>query len=148
MEYHFERLDERASAEITELFVSVFTNDPWNDDWSDQDQLARYIHDLIGQGNSLTFGLYEGPALIGLSMGRVKHGYAGAEYDVDELCIRASKQGQGVGRRFMEEIERACRELGLRYVFLLTDDDVPAFAFYRKMGYSQLKNNVAFAKKL
>ena len=30
--------------------------------------------------------------------------------------------GANLGRRFMEEIERACRELGLRYVFLLTDD--------------------------
>ena len=44
---------------ITNLFTSVFTNEPWNDDWSDHAQLDAYIHDLIGQDNSLTLGYCE-----------------------------------------------------------------------------------------
>ena len=27
---------------ITELFCDVFTNEPWNDDWSDTEQLTAY----------------------------------------------------------------------------------------------------------
>ena len=34
---------------ITELFRDVFTHAPWNDDWSDQNQLDAYITDLTGQ---------------------------------------------------------------------------------------------------
>ena len=148
MDYCFKQLDESAFATIKELFVRVFTDEPWNDDWSDKEQLDLYIHDLIGQSNSLTFGLYEGTELVGISMGRTKHWYTGTEYCVDELCIHTAKQGKGLGRRFVEEIEKACKALGLTHIFLLTENNVPAFEFYKKLGFYQLENNVAFAKKL
>lgn len=148
MEYRFQRLDEGAAAAIRELFVSVFSGEPWNDDWSDERQLDLYIHDLIGQSNSLTFGLYEGAELMGVSMGRIKHWYTGTEYCVDELCIRTVKQGRGTGRRFVREIEAACRALGLTHIFLLTEDNVPAFEFYKKLDFYKLEHNVAFARKL
>ena len=75
---------------IKKLFVSVFTIEPWNDDWSDEKQLDCYIDDLIGQGYSLTYGLYDGDELIGMSLGYIKHWYTGTEYYIDELCLRKS----------------------------------------------------------
>lgn len=147
-QYILKRLDESAAPAIQALFASVFTQPPWNDDWSDQAQLTAYIHDLTGQDNSLTFGLYEGEDLVGLSMGHIKHWYTGTEYCIDELCIRTGLQGRGLGRVFVEEIENACRELGLTHLFLLTDRDVPAYGFYKKMGFYELAGNIAFAKDL
>lgn len=147
-EYTLKRLDKTATEEIRELFVSVFEKEPWNDDWSDKEQLRAYIHDLVGQGNSLTFGLYEGRRMVALSMGRVKHWYTGTEYCIDELCVRTEKQGQGLGALFVGKIEEACRELGLTHLFLLTENDVPAYGFYQKRGFAQLEHNVAFAKAL
>ena len=64
---------------IKELFTGVFTGEPWNDDWSDSKQLDCYIDDLCGQSYSLTYGLFEGGELIGLSMGYIKHWYTGTE---------------------------------------------------------------------
>ena len=148
MKYCFKQLDESAAAIIKELFVSVFTAEPWNDDWSNENQLDLYIHDLISQNNSLTFGLYEGAELIGISMGHIKHWYTGTEYYIDELCISTSKQGKGVGTLFINEIEKACKELGLTHLFLLTEKNVPAFTFYKKQRFYELKNSVAFAKEL
>ena len=49
---------------IKDLFISVFTGEPWNDDWSDSKQLDQYIEDLCGQGYSLAFGLYDDGELI------------------------------------------------------------------------------------
>ena len=146
--YCFKRLDESYADSITELFVSVFTREPWNDDWSDKSQLQLYIHDLIGQNNSLTFGLYDGAELIGISMGHIRHWYSGTEYFIDELCISTEKQGKGAGTLFVENIEKACKELGLTHIFLLTENNVPAFEFYKKRGFYKLENNVAFAKEL
>ena len=148
MKYCFKQLDESAAAIIKELFVSVFTAEPWNDDWSNENQLDLYIHDLIGQNNSLTFGLYEGAELIGISMGHIKHWYTGTEYYIDELCVSTSQQGKGVGTLFVSEIEKACKELGLTHIFLLTENNVPAFTFYKKQQFYELKNSVAFAKEL
>lgn len=146
--YCFKKLDESAISIIKELFVGVFSNEPWNDDWSDEKQLHLYIQDLIGQSNSLTFGLFEGTKLIGISMGHIKHWYSGTEYYIDELCIDTAKQGQGIGTFFMNSIEKACRELELTHIFLLTEDNVPAFEFYKKNGFYKLENNVAFSKEI
>lgn len=79
VKYHFKQLDNSAVAAIRELFVSVFAKEPWNDDWSNENQLQLYIQDLTGQSNSLTFGLYEGMELIGISMGHVRHWYSLAQ---------------------------------------------------------------------
>lgn len=146
--YCLKRLDENSAAFIKELFTDVFTKEPWNDDWSDENQLKLYIHDLIGQNNSLTYGLYDGEELIGVSMGHIKHWYTGTEYFVDELCISTFKQGRGIGKLFVCEIEKACKELGLTHIFLLTDNNVPAYEFYKECGFYELKSNAAFAKEL
>ena len=73
--------------EVKTFFKSVFTIEPWNDDWSDENQLTEYITDLVGNKTSLTFGLFEDGKMLGLAMGRIKHWYSGTEYNIDEFCI-------------------------------------------------------------
>ncbi len=139
-------LNEKES--IKTLFRSVFMFDPWNDDWSDEQQLDHYIMDLIGQSNSLTYGLYEGDELIGFSLGFIKHWFSGTEYIIDEFCIKKKKQGLGAGSFFMSEIEKAIKEKGLVHIFLQTDSEVPAYNFYKKNGFVELKTHVSFAKDI
>lgn len=89
--------------ELTALFASVFTAAPWHDDWSDAEQLRQYILDLTGNRNSLTLGYYDGNEMIGLSMGHIRHWYEGTKYMIDELCVRADRQGRGVGTAFLRD---------------------------------------------
>ena len=134
---------------IKAVFVSVFTKEPWCDDWSDEEQLDLYIRDLTGQGYSLTYGLFDDTdELIGISLGYIKHWYSGTEYIINELCIRTDRQGAGAGTFFIREIEKAVRELGLKQIFLLTDSNVPAYEFYRKNGFIESETNVAFSKRV
>lgn len=131
---------------ITDVFTSVFTKEPWNDDWSDTNQLDMYINDLVGQGYSLTYGLFEDDELIGISMGYIKHWYRGTEYIINEFCVKTERQGAGAGSFFIAEIEKAIKEMGLKQIFLLTDSNVPAYNFYKKNGFVECTTNVAFAK--
>ena len=102
---------------------------------------------MIGQGYSLTYGLYdEVGELIGISLGYIKHWYSGTEYIINELCIKTEKQGNGAGTFFIREIEKAIKELDLKQIFLLTDSNVPAYEFYKKNGFVECETNVAFAK--
>ena len=133
---------------IKDLFISVFTDEPWNDDWSDSKQLDCYIDDLCGQSYSLTFGLYDGGELIGISMGDIKHWFRGTEYLINELCIKTDRQGTGAGTFFLTEIEKAIKEMGLKQIFLLTDRDMPAYNFYKKNGYVEVSNLVPFSKNI
>ena len=131
---------------ITDVFTSVFTKEPWNDDWSDTNQLDMYINDLVGQGYSLTYGLFEDDELIGISMGYIKHWYRGTEYIINEFCVKTERQGTGAGSFFIVEIEKAIKKMGLKQIFLLTDSNVPAYNFYKKNGFVECTTNVAFAK--
>ena len=125
-------------SQIKELFISVFTRDPWNDDWSDGQQLDLYLTDLIGQNNSLTYGLYDGDALIALSLGRIKHWFTGTEYCIDEFCVRTDRQQNGVGTCFLAEMQTHLQELGMTHIYLQTESDVPAYMFYQKNGFKLL----------
>ena len=131
---------------ITDVFVGVFTKEPWNDDWSDKNQLDMYITDLIGQGYSLTYGLFDDGELIGISLGYVKHWYSGTEYIINEFCVKTERQGAGAGTFFLAEIEKAIKELGIKQIFLLTDTNAPAYKFYKKNGFVAEETNVALAK--
>lgn len=144
----FVRLGENNIEEIKRFFASVFTIEPWNDDWSDEAQLDAYIMDLIGNRNSLAFGLYEEETMIGLSMGEVVHWYSGTEYYIREFCISTKLQGRGYGKQFMKEIETALLSEGIVQIFLQTERNVPAYAFYKKNGFFELEESVAFRKNL
>lgn len=146
--YDFKRIGVSETEIIKELFTGVFTIAPWNDDWSDGEQLDLYIQDLIGQNNSLTYGLFENGKLIGLSMGHIRHWYSGTEYYIDELCIQTDKQGNGIGTYFLKEIEKGIKELGMTQIFLQTGSNVPAYGFYQKNGFFELKELVSFVKRV
>ena len=132
---------------ITDVFTSVFTKAPWNDDWSDTNQLDMYINDLVGQGYSLTFGLFD-DELIGISLGYVKHWYSGTEYIINEFCVKTERQGAGAGSFFISEIEKAIKELGIKQIFLLTDSNVPAYRFYKKNGFNEEQTTRPMVKRL
>lgn len=146
--YCFRRIGMDEIDKIKELFTSVFTVGPWNDDWSDQKQLDLYMFDLVGQSNSLTFGLYEENELIGVSMGHIKHWYSGTEYCIDELCVRKENQGNGIGTLLLNKIEESIRKMGLVHLFLQTEKNVPAYRFYQKNGYTELDEHVSFVKRI
>ena len=146
--YQCKRMGQEERGAVKELFLSVFTAEPWKDDWSDQEQLDAYLHDLTGQSNSLTYGLYEGDTLTGVSMGNIRHWFTGTEYYIDEFCIRPDRQGRGLGTLFLKEIEKAIKDLGLTQIFLQTESTVPAYGLYQKNGFNELTEHVSFAKRV
>ncbi|MDO5120156.1 MAG: GNAT family N-acetyltransferase [Coriobacteriales bacterium] len=132
--------------EIKALFRSVFTQPPWNDDWSNEAQLDEYLQDLMGARTPLTLGLIENGELIGVSLGNIRHWYEGTEYYVDELCIRTDLQGKGYGTQFLALIEEHLKGLDLHVIYLTTDRDVPAFPFYLSRGFKEAPTDVALYK--
>jgi len=131
---------------IKTLFRGVFTQPPWNDDWSDDEQLDEYLMDLMGTRMPLVFGLIEDDELIGMAIGNIKHWYEGTEYCIDELCIKTEMQGRGYGSTFLSLIEEHLRERGLHIIYLTTERDVPAFEFYQARGFTVLPDDVALYK--
>ena len=109
------------------------------------DELAFY--DPLTKSQAIK-DFYENEELISISMGHIRHWYSGTEYYIDELCVQTDKQGSGIGTYFLNKIEKAIKEIGMANIFLQTENNVPAYGFYQKNGFYELKRHVSFAKKL
>ena len=141
------KLDQTNQKEIKALFLKVFTDEPWNDQWTDN-QVNLYLNDLMNNSNSLSIGYYIEDCLIGLSLGYIFHWWQGTDYYVKELCIDSKYQNQGHGKLFLSLIEGYLKENNVTAYYLNTENDVIAYQFYLKNGFKELKNNVVLAKNI
>ncbi|HEM3165039.1 TPA: GNAT family N-acetyltransferase [Streptococcus suis 92-1191] len=133
---------------VKELFLSVFSQEPWNDDWSDEEQLDRYIGDLLAHPRALCFGLFDQDKLIALSLGYIRYWYEGTEYRIEEFCISRDYQGQGLGASFLADIEKQLADRKIVHIFLQTERNLPAYFFYQKYGFRALEEDVTMVKKV
>ena len=133
--------------DIKKLMIAIFSREPWNDKWTD-DQLYRYISELIGNKNSLSFGFYQNEVFLGMALGKIKSWYAGPEYWIDEFGILPEMQQSGIGSEFMREIEKALVKKGIAHIVLLTERGVPAYHFYQKNGFEEKEETAFFVKSI
>ena len=63
---------------------------------------------------------------------------------VKEFCIAREEQG----KQFLGSIEEYVKFLSISCLWLSTDRDVPAYAFYKASGYIEQKQSVMFAKRI
>ena len=144
----FKELDESFLLQIAELYKAAFGEEPWNDDWSDEEQLLCYIRDIACGFNSLNFGLFIDGELAAVSIGSIRHWWEGTNYNIEEFFVRPDMQGQGLGTSFMKMIESDIKKRGLSGIFLQTDSDKPSYRFYKKNGFSVLNTHVSFYKSV
>ncbi|HFI0428896.1 TPA: GNAT family N-acetyltransferase [Streptococcus suis] len=133
---------------VKQLFLSVFSQEPWNDDWSDEEQLDCYIGDLLEHPRALCFGLIDQDSLIAISLGNIRYWYEGTEYRIEELCIARDCQGRGIGKDFLKRIEEQLVERKIVHILLQTERNLPAFSFYEKCGFRALEEDVTMVKKV
>ncbi len=133
---------------IKTFYKDVFMREPWNDDWNDENQLHLYITDIIGNRNSLAYGLFENNELLGLALGNIKHWYTGTEFFVEEFCVKTELQGQGLGTEFLRLLEAELKVRDIKTIFLMTGKEMPAFEFYRKNGFGEIINHVSLKKDI
>ena len=133
---------------VKELFLEVFTNSPWYDKWESDAYVTLYMKDLMDQKNSMSLGFYVDERLVGISLGTTYHWWQGFDYFIKEFCIKTNLQGHGYGTMFLSEMESYLRDQGIKAMYLMTDRDIPAFYFYEKNHFHEVKNSVMFAKNI
>ena len=127
-----------------ELYIRVFNNEPWNDDWTTESANA-YLQELTEHNRFLGYTLWDENILIGAIFAHKKR-FKGDEIFIDELFISPDYQRAGYGTMLMEEVEEYANKNSFVSVTLLTSIRKPAFNFYEKLGYKHL-NYLAFMYK-
>ncbi len=139
-------LDPSYLSEMVSLYKSAFSGEPWNDDWSDEEQLTEYIKEKSGGFHAVNYGLIRDGKLIAISLGQITHWWEGTNYVMDELCVSPDCQGTGIGTRFMDLITSDLKKRGAKGIFLQTDSDKPSYSFYQKNGFKDLSKHVSLFK--
>ncbi len=148
MEEKFIVLDETYLSQMAELYKVAFGCEPWNDDWSDENQLKEYVKEISCSFNSLNYGLLINGRLSAVSIGMIRHWWEGTNYNIEEFCVSPDLQGQNIGSRFMGMIEEDIKSRGLSGIFLQTDSNKPAYRFYIKNRFNELNSHVSFYKRV
>ena len=83
-----------------DLFVSIFSNPPWNETWS-IDGAKRRLSDCFLSANFFGILMEDSADLHGFAFGNIQYYGLEKHYYLLELCIRTDRQRQGIGGRIM-----------------------------------------------
>jgi len=143
-----EKLKKKDYPEMKNIFLDVFSNEPWFDKWEDNKQLENYLHQLTDNNNSLSLVLLnEKDEILGVSLGYTFSWWQGNEYFIKEFFIKREKQNQGIGSKFIEKLNDYLKKIDFKYIILNTDKDTPAYKFYQKNDF-QLEEKSVFMSKI
>lgn len=130
-----------------DTFISVFNQEPWNDEWSTE-TANRYLMDFTNTPGFIGVVAVEGEEVIGFVLGVRKQWWSGEEFFINELCVRIEKQKTGVGSALMNFLMQTLESSGISNITLLTDRGTPAEVFYKKFGFTEIDRLVFMNKNL
>lgn len=132
--------------ECVDLFIDVFTKDPWNDTYSSRGQVMDFFQNYIDNNYFIGYVLKKQNRIIAMSIGMKKPWINGMEYYIDQFCVKTDLQGQGIGSRFLKLIESEIKTEKMNAIILNTDRGFPSEKFYLKNGFKPVDDLVTLTK--
>ena len=131
-----------------EIFVAAFGAPPLNYDFITREKARRYLRDLASAPGFVGY-VYEAEGeLVGLCFGKLDDYFHAPLFTVDELAVLPGLHGKGLGKAIMSAVEEELAQKGVKEVALQTSTHIPAYRFYRKLGYSRVENTVSLTKPI
>lgn len=131
-----------------ELYLKVFTADPWYDGWLSSDQVRYYLTELIDNPVYEGFVAFEDFTIVAVCFGHTRSFWTGKEFFIDEFYVENDKQGNGIGTKFLNLINDRLVKEDYRRLILLTNKGIPAEQFYVKNGFYNQQNRTIMFKEL
>lgn len=139
-------LSEEHLDEAVDLFISVFTKEPWNDKYESRNQVVSYFNQFRNSNYFKGFVMVIDETIVGLSLGLLSPGLEGFDYFIHELCIDSNLQGQKLGSSFLTSIEKEIAKENVKQMILTTTKNYPAEYFYKNNGFLEKKNSMLLGK--
>lgn len=132
---------------ISNLYISVFKEAPWNEEW----RLNQAVERLMGIYNSPGFyGLLhedmDNP--VAVILGRSLTFRNWKEFEIMELFVNPAYQGMGIGSELVKQLEFDLKQKGYFKTTLLTARDTQVEEFYVKNGYKTSNRMIYMSHEL
>jgi aminoglycoside 6'-N-acetyltransferase I len=127
-----------------EVFVAVFSREPWNEDWRVTDALTRLeelyctpgFYGVIACADEEMVPPADSEQVWGFAMGYTERWKRGRHFYLTEMCVMPHRQRRGVGMTIMGALCQDLAEMDVEAMYLLTLRDSPAEAFYERCGFN------------
>ncbi|MCC5614534.1 GNAT family N-acetyltransferase [Nostoc sp. CHAB 5836] len=116
------------------MFVSVFRNPPWNENWEIESALNR-LKDFYNMPYSHSIVAILEDRIVGFAIGYIEIWFQGKSFYLKEMCIDSTRQRSGIGTKIMDVLSQNLVSQNVNKIYLLTARDSPASAFYDQCGF-------------
>jgi ribosomal protein S18 acetylase RimI-like enzyme len=129
------------------LYIKVFSAEPWNEIWEIERVESRLLHFLNSQG---FVGLLaeSDNEITGFVAGNSEPFRLHDIFYLREMCIKAELQRSGIGKNLYSELEKKLIEKDIRSIYLTTQHNIPASQFYQKVGFKISEEIRFFSKRI
>jgi aminoglycoside 6'-N-acetyltransferase I len=141
----YRKKDFRACVEI---FTAAFTAPPLSYDFVTQEKARRYLRDITHSPGFLGFVYEVEESVAAFCFGVTDDYFHDPQYEVKELAVHPALHGKGVGSAVMLALETRMAKDGITAISLQTSRAIPAYYFYRKIGYTDVEDNISLVKSL
>lgn len=139
----YRKVDERDTVELAKAMSKAYSDEPWNEKWTD-DRAVRRISAILSNYRAAGIAAVEDGVIIGGLLGYVDP-YAEEDFFfVSEIFVIPERKMQGVGRRLLEEMDAILKSNGIKVVQLMSIDYNKAF--YKKCGLDQDSVSVQYKR--
>ncbi len=111
--------DESAIRQVAALLVEGFAAN-WPEAWPDLETAVEEVRESFAAGRISRVAQDEDGTVLGW-IGGISQ-YHGHVWELHPLVVRASQQGQGIGRTLVADLEKRVKERGGLIITLGTDD--------------------------
>lgn len=119
---------------LSDSFVKVFNDAPWNDNWKPQQAFER-IRNFMETPRFDGAAVIRDGKVIAAVLGRGEQYFDGVVFQIIEFWVAKEFQRQGIGRRLLADFIAHLKEQGICRVCLLTMKGEQTEGFYRKQGF-------------
>ena len=121
--------------EYTELFVSVFNSEPWNDSWTIETAQIR-IENMMKTNTFVGKAIFCDDDLKGIIWGQKEQYYNGIHFQIQEFCVKISEQRKGYGKTLLRALKASLSEAGINNIYLITSKGERTEGYYSKRGFT------------
>lgn len=120
--------------ECTNLFISAFNAEPWNDKWS-FNTARRRLEDIYMTPNFKGLVYKKNDKIVGVIMGNYEQWYDGFHYNIKEFFIDSNTQKNGIGSKLLKCLENHLKETSVNFIHLFTAKSDKTEGFYKRNEY-------------
>lgn len=144
---NIKKLNHSKTEDIDQLFLRVFSSEPWNETWTTE-MVHKRLEGLLVNPMTVAYVAYDQQELVGCLIGHLTSFQETIEFFVDEFFIDSTRQRAGIGTAMMEFVEDDLKMAGVGSITLLTAKGFPSESFYLKQNYKQLEHLIFMYKNI